>query len=210
MSTVDQLLKLAPNIVHNADAYVAAINTAMARFSIDTPQRVAHLMAQLMHESGQLQNFRENLNYSAAGLMRCWPNRFKNVVDATHYEHQPAKIANYVYANRMGNGDEASGDGWAFRGSGWFQVTGRSNQKECGIALDIKGDIGDWLATPTGAAMSAAWFWWSRGCNRWADMNNIDAVSDIIIICRRTEKVGDSIGYDKRLALTNLALKVFV
>jgi putative chitinase len=208
MLTAAQLLKLAPNLMlHEASTYAALLSSAMERFGIDTPKRIAFFLAQVVHESGGLTQFRENLNYSAAGLLRAWPNRFKGLIDAQHYERQPAKIANYVYANRMGNGNEQSGDGWKFRGAGWPQITGRTNQKECGIALGVTGDIGDWLATPNGSALASAWFWWSRGLNRYADMDNVDAVADIYNIGHRTEKIGDSIGYDKRLALTNIGLK---
>lgn len=208
MITAAQLLKLAPNLsLHDASAYASFLSAAMERFSIDTPKRVAHFLAQIVHESGGLSRFREDLNYSANQLMKVWPSRFTGIVDAQFYERQPAKIANFVYANRMGNGNEASGDGWRFRGAGWIQITGRSNQKEAGIALACTGDIGDWLSTPNGAALSAAWFWWSRGLNRYADMDNVDAISDVINIGHRTDKLGDSMGYDKRLALTNLALK---
>jgi putative chitinase len=206
--TAKILLQINPNIT-NTSAKAAAINTAMERFGIDTPKRQAHFLGQLLHESGHLENTRENFNYSAAGLLKTWPSRFKNLVDAQFYERQPAKIANFVYANRMGNGNEASGDGWKFRGAGWFQIPGRSLQKECAQGLGISGEIGDYLCTINGAALSAGWYWWSRGCNRYADMNNVDAVSDLINLGHLTAKVGDSIGYTKRLDLTNSFLKAF-
>lgn len=205
--TLEKLLKLAPD-VQSGGAVVACLNAAMERFSIDTPMRAAYFLAQVIHESGEFSHYRENLNYSAVGLLRTWPNRFKNQVDAEFYARQPAKIANFVYAGRMGNGDEKSGDGWKYRGAGWLQLTGKNAQRECCQELGCTGDIGDWLSTVNGAALSAAWFWWKSGCNRYADQGNVDAVSDIINIGHRTDRVGDSIGYDKRLALTNLALKV--
>ena len=208
MLTVAQLQAIAPNVGAAASVYVGPLNAAMSRFGIDTPMRMAHFLAQVIHESEGLSRFRENMNYSAAGLLRTWPSRFKNFVEAQFYERQPAKIANYVYANRMGNGDEKSGDGWKYRGAGWLQLTGKSTQFSAAGELGVVGDIGEWLSSVNGAALSAAWFWWKSGCNRYADMNNVDAVSDIINIGKRTDKIGDSIGYDKRMALTKLALKV--
>lgn len=207
--TSTTLLKLAPNVGQKAASYADLLSAAMDRFGIDTPARAAHFIAQVLHESGTLVDFRENLNYSAAGLLKTWPNRFKNLVDAQFYERQPAKIANFVYANRMGNGDEKSGDGWKYRGSGWLQQTGKELQRQCAAELGVTGDIGDWLATPSGAALSAAWTWWKKGCNRFADAGNVDAISDLINMGHLTQKVGDSIGYDRRLQLTNLALKAF-
>lgn len=122
---------------------------------------------------------------------------------------QPGKkIANYVYANRMGNGNERSGDGWRYRGAGWIQLTGRDNHQEVARELAVIGDIGDWLSTVTGAALSAAWFWWKSGCNPLADAGNVDAISDLINIGHVTAKQGDSVGYDKRLSLTRHCLKV--
>ncbi len=208
MITKEQLQKLAPNVGVNIGAYTASLNAAMDRFQINTKLRAAHFLAQLLHESGNLTEFRENMNYGSAGLMRTWPSRFRTPLDAANYERQPAKIANFVYANRMGNGDEKSGDGWKYRGAGWFQMTGKTNQMECAAYFKIPGDIGLWLCSVEGAAMSAAYFWNKNNLNRFADLNNVDAVSDIINIGRRTEKMGDSIGFEKRLSLTNLVLKV--
>lgn len=202
------LLQIAPNLGIKAGPYADILNAAMDRFSITTPNQIAHFIAETAIESGHFQDFRENLNYSAAGLLKTWPTRFKNLVDAQFYERQPAKIANFVYANRMGNGDEKSGDGWRFRGAGWIMLTGRSNQQTVAQALGITGDIGDWLSTPSGAALSAAWFWWSHGCNRLADQNNVDAVADIVNLGRRTQRIGDAIGYLDRQHATNTMMRL--
>ena len=205
--TKDQLLKIAPNC-QNAAVYAGCLAAAMDRFSIDTPARAAHFLAQVVHESDYLTAFRENFNYSAAGLLKTWPSRFKNLADAQFYDRQPAKIANYVYANRMGNSDEKSGDGWLYRGAGWLQQTGKAMHEECAAYFKIPlNKLTEWLCTPNGAALSAAWVWWKKGCNRYADMGNVDAVSDLINLGHLTQKVGDSIGYNKRLLLTNTALK---
>lgn len=206
--TAPQLLKLAPGVAGKAQIYADALNVAMERFGIDTQLRAAHFLAQLVHESGELSTFRENMNYGAAALMRTWPSRFPSMINAQAYERQPQKIANYVYAGRMGNGDVASNDGWNYRGAGWIQLTGKKAQMDCANYFKITSDVPTWLCTPEGAALSAAWFWWKADCNRLADMNNVDAVSDVINIGHRTDKVGDSIGYDKRLSLTRLAFGV--
>lgn len=206
--TPEQLLKIAPKVGASAGVYVGALNAAMSRYCIDTPQRAAHFLAQIVHESGELQRVRENLNYSAAGLRDTWPTRFPSVAGAQLYARQPQKIANYVYANRMGNGDEKSGDGWRYRGAGWIQLTGRNAHREVAGALAVIGDVGAWLETVPGAALSAAWFWWKTGCNKLADAGNVDAISDLINIGHRTERVGDSIGFDKRLSLTRHCLQV--
>jgi putative chitinase len=109
----------------------------------------------------------------------------------------------------MGNGGPATGDGWRHRGAGGFQLTGKDIQRECAAYFRIPVDkVGDWLRTPEGACRSAAWYWWKTGCNTLADAGAIDAISDIVNIGRRTEVVGDSIGYGERVALTNAADKV--
>jgi len=207
--TADQLRLMAPNTGEAARVYVDALNNAMERFGIDTPLRVAHFLGQLIHESGQLSHFREDMNYSANRIMAVWPKRFKTFQEAQFYERQPMKLANHVYANRMGNGDEKSGDGWKYRGAGWFQITGKDNHEAVAEALGVtQKDVGEWLSTVNGSALSAAHFFWANGCNRYADMNNTDAVSDIVNLGRRTEKYGDSVGFPKRMDLTKHCLKV--
>lgn len=209
MLTPEVLRRLAPHAGLDYTVLINLLDPAMERFGIDTPKRVACFLSQVIVESNQFQDVRENLNYSANGLLKTWPTRFKNLTDAQFYERQPQKIANFVYANRMGNRDEKSGDGWRFRGAGWIQLTGRNNQMECALALGVTDDIGSWLATPQGAALSAAWFWWHHGCNQMADTSNIDAISDTVNLGRRTERIGDAIGYLNRAGLTNIALKEF-
>ncbi|WBS00215.1 glycoside hydrolase family 19 protein [Pseudoduganella sp. SL102] len=206
--TPEQLLRIAPGVGPAAGMYVAALNSAMDRFLINTPKRAAHFLAQVVHESGQLARFREDLNYSATRLRGVWPKRFLTIQIAQLYARKPEAIANYVYANRMGNGDERSGDGWRYRGAGWIQITGRKNHQEVAGALHVLADVGDWMSTVNGAALSAAWFWWKSGCNRWADVGNVDAISDLINIGHRTERVGDSVGYDARQNLTKHCLAV--
>lgn len=206
--TADQLQKIAPAVGSRAGEYAAALNAAMSRFGIDTPKRAAHFLAQVVHESGEFTRVRENMNYSAAGLRTTWPKRFPSMEAAVPFARNPEKIANYVYANRMGNGNERSGDGWRYRGAGWIQLTGKNNHFAAARELAVIGDIGEWLSTPTGAALSAAWFWHRAGCNRLADAGDVDGVSDLINQGRRTDKVGDAIGYPERLRLTQKCMEV--
>lgn len=151
------------------------LNAAMKEWDIDSPERVAAFLAQVAHESRELRRLEENLNYSAARLRAVWPKRFPDDVTATRYANDPERLANYVYAGRMGNGDAASGDGWKFRGRGLIQLTGRSNYAACKAALGL--DVvrsPDLLREPLPAARSAGWFWKSRGLNELADADPED------------------------------------
>lgn len=207
--TKNHLLAIVPGLGARADVILNALNNAMEKYGIDTPKRIAFFLGQVLVESGDFYATRENMNYSAQRLMMVWPKRFPTVASATPYAHEPEKLANFVYANRMGNGDPLSGDGWRHRGAGWIQLTGKNNQLECAEVMGIApDDIGDWLATPEGAALSAAWFWWKVGCNRLADFGNLDAVSDAVNLGRQTKEVGDAHGYTKRLNATNTCKKV--
>ena len=109
------------------DAWAGPLNAAMERFEINTPPRVAAFLAQVAHESGELARLVENLNYTAARLVAVWPTKFPTVEAAQPYERNPERLANRVYAKRLGNGDTASGDGWRFRGRGLIQLTGRNH-----------------------------------------------------------------------------------
>lgn len=158
----------------NRAKYLPFLNGAAMRYNINTPSRLRAFLAMVGHESGQLRLVEENLNYGAAGLVATWPKRF-DTVKAQAYARNPEKIANYVYAGRMGNGDEVSGDGWKYRGRGLIQLTGKNNYAAATkgmYALPMGVDFVDnpaLLATPEYAAYSAAWFWDSNGFNRLAD-----------------------------------------
>jgi len=206
--TPEQLLRVAPAVGSRAAVVAAALSAAMPRFGITTPARTAHFIGQTAHESGQFLRARENLNYQASTLMRVWPSRFPSEASAKGYAHMPEAIANYVYANRMGNGDMKSGDGYRYRGAGWIQLTGKENHLAAALFFDVDPEtIGEWLCTPDGAALSAAWYWKNAGCNALADQDNCDAISDLINIGRRTTRIGDAVGYAERLMLTNLTKK---
>ena len=172
--TEEQLKKIVPNC-RNIPAWVAPLNEAMGRFDITSGDRMAAFLAQIAHESGEFNTLTENLNYSAARLQQVWPRRFPTAEKAGEYERNPEKLANYVYANRLGNGDTPTGDGWRFRGRGLIQITGRGNYRTAGqgIGLDLEASPG-LLEQPPGAALSAAHYWRSRGLNELADDRNDD------------------------------------
>lgn len=207
--TLDQLLKIMPYAGPRAAIYLPHLNATFAEFDINTPARQAAFLAQLAHETGQLACVTENMHYGVNALMRVWPKRFPNVIEAVKYANQPEKLANYVYANRMGNGGPETGDGARFIGSGGFQITGKDNHQKCadhfGISINA---IGDWLRTPEGAMRSAGWFWTRANCNKMADIADFDAISDAINIGHDTAAVGDAIGYKDRFAFFTVANKV--
>lgn len=170
MITDDSLKQIMPRLpdVKRA-AFLPALQSALNEFGVNTPKREAAFLAQIAHESGELTIVAENLNYSAKGLMATWPKRFDSV-KAQQYERNPQKIASYVYANRIGNGDEASGDGWRFRGRGPIQITGRENYQKYGIRLnvDLINDP-DKAATPEVGFRIAGLYWRENGLNELAD-----------------------------------------
>lgn len=172
--TEKQLLEIMPKC-RNAGMWIEPLNMAMGRFDINTSDRIAAFIAQIAHESSELQRIEENLNYSGKRLMAVWPKRFPTLEKASLYERDPEKLANYVYANRLGNGDTSSGDGWSFRGRGLIQLTGRGNYRSAGLALGLPLETEPQrLEQPEGASLSAAWFWQSRGLNELADDRNDD------------------------------------
>lgn len=158
--------------------WVAVLNEAMNRFDINSGDRVAAFLAQVAHESGDCRRLEESLNYSAKRLVVVWPRRFKTLAAAEPYAGQPERLANLVYANRLGNGDIVSGDGWRFRGRGLVSLTGRGNYRAAGVALGLGfEERPDLLIAPLPAALAAAQFWSSRGLNELAD-NRIDDDDD--------------------------------
>lgn len=179
MITRDQLIHIMPHAAARAAQFLTPLSAAMDEFGIDTPARKSAFLAQAAHESSQLGSLVENLNYSAEGLINTWRRRF-TLVDAAAYARKPERIANRVYASRMGNGDEASGDGWRFRGRGIFQVTGRSNYTDCSNALyhdALLIERPELLEQPAGACRSAGWFWQSRELNQWADIGDFKTLT---------------------------------
>jgi putative chitinase len=142
-------------------------------YDINTPERVGAFLAQTAHESGGYKTLKENLNYRAETLSKVWPRYFPPDV-AQQYQHNQEAIANRAYANRMGNGDEASGDGYRYCGRGLIQLTGKSNYSAFANSIDTPvEEVPDFLATFEGAIQSACWFWETNNLNQYADSGDI-------------------------------------
>lgn len=174
--------------------------TLLSRNGINTRLRLAHFFAQLDHESG-LKPISENLNYSEAGLLRTF-SRYFNKEQAKQYARKPEAIANRVYANRMGNGNEESGDGWRFRGRGFIQLTGRNNYTQ--LSKDVKVDYvknPNLLLNEADAMIAALWFWTENRLNRFSDMDNVNGLTRAIN--------GGFNGLNHRKELTDKYKKVF-
>lgn len=201
MISFPELEKLVGTAV--AEKFLSPLNDAFTEFEIDTPLRVASFMAQAMHESARFTHLRENLNYSAQGLLAVFP-RYFTPEEAQEYARQPEKIANRVYANRMGNGPEESGDGWKNRGVGIFQMTGADNLRSC--SMDLYGDDRGLqdpsiFEQPLDACRAAGWFWAKNKLNQLADQEDNKGI---------TRKInGGYNGLKERLDLYNETLKAF-
>ena len=148
---------------HVLDTVIAQIPEVMQKFGIDTPVELAHFLAQCGHESGGFRVVNENLNYSAKGLQGIFKKYFPTAQLAESYQRKPEKIANRVYASRMGNGDEASGEGFKFRGRGFIQLTGKSNYTAFGKAIGVDTVANPDLVATKYPLLSAAWFF-SKNC----------------------------------------------
>ena len=161
-----------------ADKWVDAMNKTCERFEINTPERVAGFLSQVGHESDSLKFVKENLNYSAPALRSVFGKYFTDDSMANAYSRQPERIANKVYANRMGNGDEASGDGYRYCGRGLIQLTGKDNYAAFGAAcgIDAVGDPAS-VETADNAALSAGWFWNTRKLNGYADQGDVEGMT---------------------------------
>jgi putative chitinase len=173
--TLELLQEIAPQTkVEKLEGFVEGLQDACDRFEINTPSRLACFLAQVAHESGGFNAVKENLNYGAQGLVNTFHKYFPTLEDAHPYERNPEAIANRVYANRMGNGDEASGDGFKHRGRGLIQLTGHDNYASFAADMGMTIDEAiEYLETYEGATMSAAWFWWKNNLNTWADQEDM-------------------------------------
>lgn len=187
--------KLSALTGHIPDSVISQIPECSAKFQIDSSLRLAHFLAQCSHESGGFKVAQENLNYSADGLKKTFTKYFPDNL-AESYARQPEKIACRVYANRMGNGDEASKDGYKYRGRGYIQLTGHDNYSAFNKSVDDDVLSNPDLVSEKYALFSAAWFWNSRSLNGLADKGASDAV-----VTEITKKVnGGTIGLDDRIA----------
>lgn len=171
--TLDQLREIFPSEQGLAAAplYIDPINAALAEFSIDNPRRVSAWLANVGVESRELSCVSENLFYThAQRICDVWPARFPTQSIAQPYVGQPERLANVVYANRMGNGPVESGDGWRFRGGGAMQNTGRRIYALMAAHFQMPIDAAaQWVRTPVGAVRSGAWYWWQAQCSQLAD-----------------------------------------
>ena len=201
MVSPDQLKKM-----HIDPSLADAFNETFDRFGISTPVQQASWIGQCGHECGNFKILEENLNYRAATLLKLFPRTPKRAwgftpEEAVAYERQPQRIANRIYGNRMGNRDEASGDGFRFRGSGFLQLTGHSNFYHAGQALGEDFVMQPELVrTPKYAAMTAGWFWQTHKLNQFADSR------DFLMMTKKIN--GGTIGLDDRIKHINHALDI--
>ena len=167
----------AANSKLDMDLLCTVLNDTFTNGPLNTLNRRASFLAQCAHESAQFTVISENLNYTAAGLQKTFAKYFPTLELATQYQRKPQMIANRVYANRMENGDEASGDGWKYRGRGFIQLTGKRNYRLCGADLGINLlEDPDYLSrSPIGAVESALWFWQRNNLNSFADRDDLKA-----------------------------------
>jgi len=181
--------------------WVDPLNETFDRFEISNPERQAAFIGQCGHECGNFRILEENLNYRAETLMKLWKARFPTLAIANQYAKQPQKIANKVYANRMGNRDEASGDGYRFRGRGCIQTTGHANYFHAGQSLGVDFVMEpDLVANPKYAALTAGFFWSTHGLNALADIQDHKSITKRIN--------GGFIGLAEREEHTHMALGV--
>jgi|NOAtaT_5_FD_contig_111_35335_length_1610_multi_5_in_0_out_0_4 putative chitinase len=204
MITLELLQQLFPRTkVDVLERYVDPLINICEKYEINTPERVAMFLAQIGHESAGLSVVEENLNYRADRLAVVFPKYFRDV-NPNDYARNPEKIANRVYANRMGNGPESSGDGWRYRGRSIIQCTGKSNYRSCSEYLygdeNILLEDPDILLNPEDSVACAAWFWTTNNLNQWADNQDILTV---------TKKInGGTHGLEDRTRLFNLGMSL--
>lgn len=179
MITPQKFLEFAPRAKQPA-AFASALSIYLPPAEITPPLRLPYFMAQAAHECAGFTRFVENLNYSAEGLRKTWPSRF-NRATAEAFARKPESIANYVYANRLGNGTELSGDGWRFRGRGIFQLTGRDNYRKYGqlIGIDLEGQP-ELAEDPTVAVRVAVMYWVQNRLNIFADHDDLFSITRAI------------------------------
>ena len=176
--TQEKLAQLIPDCEYGVEYWYPELAEMLPIFEITSIARVSAFIAQTAHESGGYRFLKENLNYKAEQLMKTWPKRFPTMEIANQYARQPEKIANKVYADRMGNGNEASGDGWRYCGRGLIQLTGKDNYSRFAEYAEIAvEDAPGYIETPRGAVHSACWFWYVNDCNTYVDKNSFEGLT---------------------------------
>ena len=199
--TVERLLALCPQPANGTLETIAlTLEKHGAEYGLTRHLRRCHFIAQMAHESAGFKRLVENLNYSATRIAQVWPRLASR---AEELAHKPEALANAAYGGRMGNGDEASGDGWRYRGRGLTMLTGRANYRARGVSLGLELSVNPSLAAdPDKAALIALDFWRSRGCNEAADRDDCEAVTRLIN--------GGTNGLSEREELTHKAMGIFV
>lgn len=198
--TQSQLAQIIPGNPYVTEWY-EALSICLPDYEINTSKRIAAFLAQCAHESGGFKFLKENLNYKWQSLRKVFPKYFPTDDLAKAYEKKQEMIANRVYASRMGNGDEQSGDGWRYCGRGLIQLTGKNNYQAFADSIETPvEDIPEYLATFEGAVQSACWFWESNNLNQWADRGDIEMLTKRIN--------GGTIGLEDRIKHYNHALHV--
>ena len=188
--TKQQLKQLLPKNPY-IDQWHNALSQLLPDYEINTPQRIAAFIAQCAHESGNFIFLSENLNYKPESLVKIFHKYFPTIESTNGYAKNPQKIANKIYANRMGNGDEASGDGYKYRGRGLIQLTGKTNYTSFAASLEISPEeAAEYTQTFEGAAQSGCWFWETNKLNQFADSG------DILTMTKRIN--GGTIGLEDR------------
>ena len=195
-----QLADAAKIDIGHAEALLPGLEAAIKTADLDTPARLSAFLAQTGHESGGFKFLEENLNYKPETLCRVWPSHF-NEENCHEFSGNPEAIANTAYAGRMGNGDAETGDGWRYRGRGFLQLTGKENYEHASsdLGFDFVSEP-DAVATPEGAALTAAWFWKKHNLNHYVDNNDFTQMTKIIN--------GGTIGLEDRVARFNHAMSV--
>jgi len=200
--TQDKLAQIIPNAAYGVETWYNELYEMLPVFEITSVGRVAAFVAQTAHESGGYRALVENVNYSKDALPKVWPKHFGADVNLDQYHRNPEAIANRAYRSRMGNGDEASGDGWKFRGRGLIQLTGKNNYSQFAQYAGITADAAaEYLETPRGAVHSACWFWYTNDLNTFAD------AGDFVGMTKRIN--GGTIGLDDRVKHYNEACHIF-
>lgn len=198
--TQAQLAQIIPGNPY-VDHWYEALCKILPDYDINSVQRVAAFLAQTAHESGGYKALKENLNYRAVTLRKVFPRYFPDDATANAYAGKPEMIANRAYANRMGNGDEASGDGFRYCGRGLIQLTGKSNYQAFADSIETPVEqLPEYLGTFEGAIQSACWFWETNNLNQWAD------AGDMLTLTKRIN--GGTIGLDDRIKHYNHACEV--
>lgn len=198
--TVEKLQRFLPNNPY-VDHWHEALCKVLPDYEINTVPRVAAFLAQTAHESGGYTALHENLNYRAETLCKVWPRYFPNMDVANQYAHNQEAIANRAYANRMGNGDESSGDGFRYCGRGLIQLTGKSNYQAFAESIDTPvEEVPEFLQTFEGAIQSACWFWESNNLNDLADKG------DILNMTKRIN--GGTLGLEERTSHYHQAMQI--